>query len=170
MNAQRGEMHRILQDWTNSIFNSFRQRLVSQLLDHLWTSNKVYLEASTIVSTNMKKYYGFILRKFLKIWFSDCIVFYVTVCRYWWNGYLLLIWDIDEVAIYCWYGYWWSSNTTDMGIDEVYFSLHFKHPRSRPIQKYIYTTNHSSLTVNDLSSLQREAYRPTYQWSHQYPY
>ena len=68
------------ENWTKWFFDDFRKWPVSRLLDHLWTSNKVYLEASTFLSTNMKKKYEFILRKFSKIQFSDCIVFFVTVC------------------------------------------------------------------------------------------
>ncbi len=67
-------------DWTNSFFNSFSQWLVSWLLDHLWTSNNVYFKASTFVSTNMQNNFKLILRTFSKIRFSDCIVFFVTVC------------------------------------------------------------------------------------------
>ncbi len=42
------------ENWTKQLFVDFRKWSVSQLLDHLRTSNKVYLGASTFLSTNMK--------------------------------------------------------------------------------------------------------------------
>ena len=43
------------ENWTKWFFDNFRKWSVSRLLDHPWTSNKVCFEASTYVSTNMKK-------------------------------------------------------------------------------------------------------------------
>ena len=56
-------------DWTNWFFNSFRQWLVSQLLDHIWTWNKVYLEAPTFASTNNEK----TILKYSEIFFKNTI-------------------------------------------------------------------------------------------------
>ncbi len=41
--------------WTEWFLDDFRKWSVSRLLDHLWTSNKVYLGAATFVATNMEK-------------------------------------------------------------------------------------------------------------------
>ncbi len=65
-------------NWTKWFLDDFRKWSVSRLLDHLWTSNKVYLEASTFVSTNMKKNIEFIL-KFFKNTIFWMYIYFATV-------------------------------------------------------------------------------------------
>ena len=46
------------QDWTNSFFQRHQtMACISQFVDYLWTSSRVYLEASTFVSTTLAEFW-----------------------------------------------------------------------------------------------------------------
>ena len=66
---------------TNALYHDF--------IDHVWTSNKVYLEASTIVSTNIKTLFLIYPEKVFKntiFWMYNFVCYSLYTLRLWKRG------------------------------------------------------------------------------------
>ena len=64
------------ENWTNQCLDGFGKWSISRLLNHLWTSNKVYLEAETPMQIILKNSTEYITINFPIITFSEWIIFF----------------------------------------------------------------------------------------------